>query len=79
MDVQDRRDDHWCAADAEGNIYLTGYMGAFNSGTGLTDHRAFLMKVSSDGVEQGPGYSRRSTTLRGSVGVDSGEQVIVKR
>jgi len=39
------------ASDAAGNVYVTGYVGAFDTGTGLDDHTAFVLKLAPNGDE----------------------------
>lgn len=39
------------ATDAAGNVYVSGYVGGFNTGSGIDDQTAYVLKLTPAGVE----------------------------
>lgn len=66
------------AVGPSGNIFLTGYMGAHNMGTGYRDHRAFLMHLAPDGEEVWARlFEEEYSTIGNSLAVDMAGNVVM--
>lgn len=66
------------AVDHAGNIYVTGYVGALDTGSGLRNHQAFLLRLTPDGEEVWAILFEEEHHTHGSaVALDSAGDIIV--
>lgn len=68
---------HAVAVDPAGNLFVTGYVGGYDTGTGIIDQRAFVQKLTPTGEEAWAVlFGDEYATYGSAIAVDAGGDVL---